>query len=171
MGGLAQHRSRNLFPSHTHDVERQETGNQAARRLAIAGTSMLSCANSSTNGPIEVEAVRSYLNAGMEAGHTAVRSGQGKIPLPEETLDAYTEIDDQAYEPGTSHVLSALLACADAPGGLTGEVLYDVLSYCYEGVLEREDLPLVSLEEERRNARCIEAIDFQQRCIAQAQSA
>ncbi|MEU5741649.1 hypothetical protein [Streptomyces tendae] len=122
-------------------------------------------------GPIEVEAVRSYINAGMEAGHAAVRSGQEKITLPEETLDAYTEIDDQAYEPGTSHVLSALLACADAPGGLTGEVLYDVLSYCYEGVLEKEDLPLVSLEEERRNARCIEAIDFQQRCIAQAQSA
>ncbi|MFJ8149122.1 hypothetical protein ACIQ6R_29345 [Streptomyces sp. NPDC096048] len=122
-------------------------------------------------GPIEVEAVRSYINVGMEAARSAVRSGQETTPLPEETLDACTEIDDQAYEPGTSHVLSALLACADAPGGLTGEVPYDVLSYCYEGVLEREDLPLVSPEEEHRNARCIEAIDFQQRCIAQAQPA
>jgi hypothetical protein len=34
-----------------HDVERQETGNQADRRLAMTGTSMLSCATSSTNGP------------------------------------------------------------------------------------------------------------------------
>ncbi len=47
----SQHHSQNLIPSRTTDVERQETGNQADRRLAIAGTSMLSCATSSTNGP------------------------------------------------------------------------------------------------------------------------
>ncbi len=32
-------------------VVRQEMGNQAERRLAMTGTSMLSCATSSTNGP------------------------------------------------------------------------------------------------------------------------
>jgi hypothetical protein len=34
-----------------HVVERQETGNQADRRLAMTGTSTMSCATSSTNGP------------------------------------------------------------------------------------------------------------------------
>ncbi len=39
------------FVSPPHDVEHQETGNQVERRLAMTGTSMVSCATSSTNGP------------------------------------------------------------------------------------------------------------------------
>lgn len=42
---------RSPFRPPPHDVERQEMGNQVERRLAMAGTSMLSCATSSTNGP------------------------------------------------------------------------------------------------------------------------
>ncbi|MFI8892426.1 hypothetical protein [Streptomyces paradoxus] len=119
-------------------------------------------------GPIEVEVVRSYIEEGIRAGREAVQSGLEKIVLPEETLDRYVEVDDEAYEPGTSHVLSALLACADAPEGLTGEVLYGVLSFCYEGLLEREDLPTLSIEEEQQSARCVEVVRFQKRCIVEA---
>jgi hypothetical protein len=119
-------------------------------------------------GPVEVDVVREYIEEGMRAGHEAVRAGREKITLPEEVLDAYTEVDDEAYEPGTSHLLSALLACADAPGGLTPEVLSGVLSFCYEGLLEREDLPGPSVEEERQNAKFLEAIAFQKRCISDA---
>lgn len=120
-------------------------------------------------GPIEVEVVRSYIEEGMRAGREAVQSGREKIMLSEETLDRYAEVDDEAYEPGITHVLSALLACADAPEGLTGEVLHGVLSFCYEGLLELQDLPTMSVEEERRNAKCVEAISFQKRCIEEAQ--
>ncbi len=119
-------------------------------------------------GRIEVEVVRSYIENGMQAGREAVRAGRDKISLPEEVLDAYVEVDDEAYEPGASHMLSALLACSDAPEGLTPEVLYGVLSFCYEGLLEREGMPVWNIEEERRNAKCREVIAFQKSCIAEA---
>lgn len=119
-------------------------------------------------GPIEVEVVRDWIEGGMQAGREAVRTESEKITLPEEVLDAYTEVDDKAYEPGVSHLLSALLACADAPEGLTPEVLSGVFSFCYEGLLDREDLPGLSIEEERQNAKCQETISFQKRCISDA---
>ncbi|MFF7855752.1 hypothetical protein [Streptomyces sp. NPDC007904] len=139
---------------------------QAAQRLPLAMKVMEWTLESI--GPIEVEVVREYIEEGMRAGHEAVRAGREKITLPEEVLDAYTEVDDEAYEPGTSHMLSALLACADAPGGLTPEVLSGVLSFCYEGLLEREDLPGLSVEEEQQNAKCLEVIAFQKQCIIDA---
>ncbi|MFJ4977223.1 hypothetical protein ACIP6X_18065 [Streptomyces coeruleorubidus] len=119
--------------------------------------------------PIEVEVVRDYIEEGMRAGREAVHSGGEKIVLSEETLDRYVEVDDEAYEPGTSHILSALLACADAPEGLTGEVLHGVLSFCYEGLLELEGLPTLSIDEELRSTKCVDAIAFQKRCIEEAQ--
>ncbi|MET8576116.1 hypothetical protein [Streptomyces sp. NPDC005012] len=80
-------------------------------------------------------------------------------------LDAYGEVDEVADEPGTSQILSALLACSDAPGGLDGEVLYGVLSFCYEAFLDREGFPVYGLEAEMGNARCAEVIAFQKQCV------
>jgi hypothetical protein len=139
---------------------------QPAQRLSLAMRVMEWTLESI--GPIEVAVVRDYIEGGMRAGHEAVQAGRERITLPEEVLDAYAEVDDEAYEPGTSHMLSSLLACADAPGGLTPEVLSGVLSFCYEGLLEREDLPGLSADEERQNAECVEAIAFQKRCISDA---
>jgi hypothetical protein len=137
---------------------------QPAQRLSLAMRVMEWTLESI--GRIEVDVVRDYIEDGMRAGREAVRARSEKITLPEEVLDAYTEVDDEAYEPGTSHMLSALLACADSPEGLTPEVLSGVLSFCYEGLLEREDLPGLSIEEERRNTKCLEVIAFQKRCIS-----
>ncbi|MER7441495.1 hypothetical protein [Micromonospora avicenniae] len=119
-------------------------------------------------GQIATEEVRDYLNRGMVAGREALSAGRDKIELSEETLDEYEDVLDLADEPGTSHMLSALLACADAPEGLTGEVLYGVLSFCYEGILDREELPEWTEEAERANARCVEAIAFQKGLVHEA---
>ncbi|RAO12672.1 hypothetical protein [Micromonospora noduli] len=119
-------------------------------------------------GQIETKEVRDYLDRGMTAGREAVSAGRDKIELSEETLDEYEGVLDLADEPGTSHMLSALLACADAPEGLTGEVLYGVLSFCYEGLLDREELPEWTVEAERANDRCVETIAFQRRLVHEA---
>ncbi|MFE7972813.1 hypothetical protein [Streptomyces shenzhenensis] len=77
-------------------------------------------------------------------------------------------MDEIAEEYGTSQMLSALLACGDAPEGLSGEVLYGVLAFCYEAILGREDIEVYSLEAELANARCGEVIAFQKGCVLAA---
>ncbi|MEV1062936.1 hypothetical protein [Streptomyces sp. NPDC050263] len=88
--------------------------------------------------------------------------------LPADVLDQYEELDEIAEEYGTSQMLSALLACSDAPEGLSGEVLYGVLGFCYEAVLDGEDVPVYSLEAESDNAWCREAIEFQKQVVSEA---
>jgi hypothetical protein len=119
-------------------------------------------------GPIHTTVVRDYLEEGMRVAHEAIRSGSDELVLSEEFLDQWNEVDDQAEEPGTTHMMSALLACADAPDGLSGEVLYGALCFCYEAVLERQETPVEGLEEESENAKCVEAISFQKARIANA---
>ncbi|MEU4401417.1 hypothetical protein [Micromonospora orduensis] len=119
-------------------------------------------------GQIETEDVRDYLDRGMTAGREAVSAGRDRIYLSEETLDGYDDVLDLADEAGTSHMLSALLACADAPDGLTGEVLYGVLSFCYEGLLDRQQLPEWTVDAERANVRCLEAIAVQRGLVHEA---
>ncbi|MFF4658140.1 hypothetical protein [Streptomyces sp. NPDC001381] len=121
-------------------------------------------------GPIETVEIREYLNEGLRLGHEDLRAGREKIVLPEEMLDQYEELDEIAEEYGTSQMLSALLACSDAPEGLSGQVLYGVLNFCYEAVLDREDIPVYSLEAELANARCREVIEFQKQAVADALS-
>ncbi|MFJ9020744.1 hypothetical protein ACIRPU_12265 [Streptomyces sp. NPDC102259] len=82
-------------------------------------------------------------------------------------LDQYEELDEIAEEYGASQMLSALLACSDTPEGLSGEVLYGVLGFCYEAVLDREDVPVCSLEAELENARCREVIAFQKQAVSE----
>lgn len=118
-------------------------------------------------GPIEVSEVRDYLDTGIRLGWDAVNAGRDKIDLPEEMLDSYLDVDDMATDFGTSQLLSALLACADAPDGLTGEVAYGALNFCYEAILIKE-IPDPSLERERQNHACVEAIRVQQEVIRAA---
>lgn len=118
-----------------------------------------------TMGPIETEEVRDYLDRGLEAGRQAVLDGKTKVTLPEEMLDAYNDVDEAAEEPGTSHLLSALMACVDVRESVTAKTVSGVLSFCYEGSLSREDVPVWSVEAERQNARCLEVISFQKDLI------
>jgi hypothetical protein len=137
-----------------------------ARRLALA----VSVLDWSLNamGKIEDAEVRSYLAEGLRIGHESVRAGRDQMVFPEDMLEAYEDVYDSADEPGTAHLMSALLACADAPEGLTGEVLYGVFSFCYEGLLDREGLPTWTVEAERENARCLETIAYQKRIVGEA---
>jgi hypothetical protein len=139
---------------------------QPPQRLALAMAVMERTCDAM--GQIETEEVRDYLDRGMTAGREAVSAGRDKIELSEETLAEYEGVLDLAVEPGTSHMLSALLACADAPQGLTGEVLYGVLSFCYEGLLDREELPEWTVEAERANARCVETVALQKWLVREA---
>ncbi|MEU5722827.1 hypothetical protein ABZ783_13500 [Micromonospora sp. NPDC047738] len=139
---------------------------QPPQRLAMAMAAMEWARDAM--GQIETGEISDYLFRGMAAGREAVSASGDKIGLPEEMLDEYQDVLDLADEPGTSHILSALLACADAPEGLTGEVLYGVFSFCYEGLLDREELPEWTVEAERANVRCLEAIAFQKRLVNEA---
>ncbi|MFJ6946936.1 hypothetical protein ACISU4_20165 [Streptomyces wuyuanensis] len=139
-------------------------GMQPNRRLALAVAAIDWTLE--TMGPIETDEVRTYLEEGMRAARAAVQNGSSKVELTEETLDQYESVDEVADEPGTSHMLSALLACCDIPEQLGAEELYGVLSFCYEGSLDREDVPEWSSEAERENARCLEVIAFQKDLIS-----
>lgn len=54
---------------------------------------------------------------GAQAGARGSPRSRDKILLPEDVLDQYQELDQVAEEYGTSQMLSALLACSDAPKG------------------------------------------------------
>lgn len=118
-----------------------------------------------TMGPIETDEVREFLEAGMRAAREAVRNGQNRVVLPEDLESRYEAVDEVADEPGTSHLLSALMACSDVEDEVDADALYGVLSYCYEGSLDREGIPVWTVEAERSNARCLAVIDYQQRLI------
>ncbi|GGV47817.1 hypothetical protein GCM10010495_77010 [Kitasatospora herbaricolor] len=57
---------------------------------------------------------------GSSLDRGAVRSGSDDLTLSDEMLDSWNDIDDQADEPGATHMMSSLLACADAPERLSG---------------------------------------------------
>ncbi|MFF2629434.1 hypothetical protein ACFVUN_27175 [Kitasatospora griseola] len=112
-------------------------------------------------GQIQPGVVSEYIASSMQKAHEAVGSGVEKLTISDEMLDSWNDVDDQAEEAGTTHIMSAILACADAPGGLSGEVLYGVLCFCYEALRERFEESDVGLEAERRSDKCVEAISFQ----------
>lgn len=121
-------------------------------RLALALTVMDRTLE--TMGPIEPDDVREHRNEGLSEGHEDLRAGAEKITLSEEY--------------GTSQMISALLACSDVPEGLSGEVLYGVLAFCREAVLDREDTEVYGLEAEPANARCGGVIAFQKNCVSES---
>lgn len=118
-------------------------------------------------GPMQPGVVRDYIGVSMRAAHECVRSGAEELALSDETLDSWNDVDDQADEPGATHFMSAILGCADVPEGLSGEVLYGVLGFCYEAVRERfEEQFGVGLGAELSSPQCSEAIEFQKSRIA-----
>jgi hypothetical protein len=115
--------------------------------------------------PIETDAVREFLRAGLDLAGQAVAAGQVRVVLPQRMVDEFPEVDALADEPGTSHFLEALMTCSEAESGLEGEQLFGVLSYCYEGCLDREGLHEWSPEIERGIQRCVDVIAEQKSLI------
>ncbi|MFK0017019.1 hypothetical protein [Streptomyces sp. NPDC091027] len=118
-------------------------------------------------GSIETDDVREYIENALRIGRDGVVARHEKLELPDEMLERYGEVEENSDESGTSHLLSAILGCSDAPDGLTGEVLYGVLSFCYEGILDREEIPEWTLGSEAANAKCTATIDFQKSKISE----
>jgi hypothetical protein len=115
-------------------------------------------------GHIEVPQVRDYLDEGLRLSREAVAAGRERVDLPPALLDSFADVDDAATDFGTSQLLSAVLACADAPDGLTAEVTHGVLDFCYEAILIKE-LPDPTPELERRNVACVGALRMQQEAV------
>lgn len=118
-------------------------------------------------GSIEADDVREYIETALRIGRDGVAAHHERLDLPEKMLEEFEKVEGNADESGTSHLLSAVLGCSDAPEGLTGEVLYGVLSFCYEGILDREEIPEWTSESEAANAKCVATIEFQKSKISE----
>ncbi|MFG2335919.1 hypothetical protein [Streptomyces yangpuensis] len=118
-------------------------------------------------GSIEADDVREYIANALRIGRDGVAAQHEKLELPADMVEGFGEVEENADESGTSHLLSAVLACSEAPDGLTGEVLYGVLSFCYEGILDREEIPEWTLESEAANGKCVATIEFQKGKISE----
>lgn len=91
------------------------------------------------------------------------------VSLAGETGRAIEAVLTDGAEWGIVPVLMAFLCCCDhADRGLPADSLYDVLSHCYQAMLEREDPEPETLEEELASPHCVATIDWQLRRIADA---
>ena len=139
----------------------------AAQRLALAVDAITWTLETLPN-PIENEPASDWITQVLPFCRQAVDAGAVRAVLPQDLDDAYEEVDGQAEEPGASHFLSAVLACTEGEDGLAADDLYTVLSFCYEGSLAREDVPVWTLEAEQANPRCQQVIAFQKELIYRA---
>lgn len=133
-------------------------------RLEV-GVSALSWTLETLSSPIVTSPIRTYLSSGIRLAQQAVSEGATRVNFPAEMLDGFEEVNMLADESGTSHFLAALMTFQEADPGLDVEQLYGVLSYCYEGSLDREDLQVWSPGHERENQRCLQVIDYQKNLI------
>ncbi len=140
------------------------------QRLSVA-VSALEWTLGTLEEPIATGTVQSYLESGLMAAREAVAAGGVRLVLPDEMLDQFDDVEEQADEPGTSHFLTALMVCHDSEDGLGVEQLFGVLSYCYEGSLDRVGLDEWTPERERQVQRCLDVIAFQKRLIQESLAA
>lgn len=119
--------------------------------------------------PIETTTARDWIAAAIAAGRESVAAGRERPGLSDELVAAFGDVQEDAdAEPGVHGVLTALIACQEAPEGLVGEVVYGILDFCYQAVRDREDLPEWTPEAESRNRACAGTIAFEQRCVREA---
>ncbi|MEU4693977.1 hypothetical protein [Actinoplanes sp. NPDC023714] len=121
--------------------------------------------------PIKTVAARDWITTAMVAGREAVAAGRERPEFPVELVSSFGEVQaDADDEAGVHSVLTALIACEEAPAGLSGEVVYGILDFCYQAIRDREELPEWNPETESSNWRCTEAIAFEKRCIREARA-
>jgi hypothetical protein len=97
----------------------------------------------------------------------ALRAGRAAPEAPSGYEDEVRYAYDQAASIwGGNQIVMATLGCFDlaASGMSTGQLL-QLLSDCYESVLDRQDIAVVTPEAERENLACVRAIEIQQELI------
>ncbi|HEX6681374.1 MAG TPA: hypothetical protein VF062_01155 [Candidatus Limnocylindrales bacterium] len=120
-------------------------------------------------GEIETPEVRAFIEHAMQAGRESVAAGHDKMVLSEEFLDTYEEVQEDADEYGTAPFLMAIMGLGDADEGLSGEVLFGVLNFCYQAiVLRNEEDDMETIEDEMNSPVCTNAIAFQKASVLEA---
>lgn len=117
--------------------------------------------------PLEDRAAHSWITEALTACRRTVQNGAASVNLPAELDGAYDEIAEDAEESGVPHYLSATFAAANA-AGVTGGQLFGILSWLYEGSLDREEIPEWTIEAEEANPRCNAVIAAQKHQIESA---
>lgn len=117
--------------------------------------------------PLEDHAARAWIGEALTACREAARSGATGVRLPSGLDAAYDQIAEDADESGVPHFLSATFTTATVDG-VTGDQLFGVFSWLYEGSLDREEIPEWTIEAEEANARCNAVIAEQKRLIESA---
>lgn len=135
-----------------------------AQRLALAVTA-IDWTLKTMSPPIQDEATVTFLEKALTVCRQAVAEGRDSVPAQPELVESFDDVYEGTDEPGTAHLLSAVMDCCEASDGLSAKELYYILSYCYEGALDREDIPNVDIDVERSNERCISVIQYQRNLI------
>ncbi|HEV2634934.1 MAG TPA: hypothetical protein VGX23_07280 [Actinocrinis sp.] len=110
-----------------------------------------------------------WIEAMMAEARAAVFLGAGRLSAPQELIDQFEEVDEDADEIGVSQLLTAIGTWCE-PEPMSAETLEGSLFSCYVFSQQRETPEPESLEEEESNARCREVIEHQHRLISRAAS-
>ncbi|MFF3441365.1 hypothetical protein [Streptosporangium sp. NPDC002721] len=118
--------------------------------------------------PIQDGATLAFLDKALRAFRHAVAENRGSVSEQPELVEEFDDVYEGTEEPGTAHLLSAVMECCEASDGLNAEGAYNVLSYCYEGAMDREDIADLNVEAERNNRRCNSVILYQRDLVRSA---
>lgn len=119
--------------------------------------------------PIEDPEARQWLDEMLDEARAAVAQRASRVPMPEDLLDRFDEVDDDTEEYGVPQLLMGMpnLWGLDV---MTVELVEGVLYNCYAFSSMREEPEPETLDDEQADARCREVIDYQKDLIAQAAS-
>lgn len=135
-----------------------------SQRLAVA-VQAIDWTLRTMSPPIQDPATLDFLDKALVACRAAVAEGMEAVPEQPELVRDFDDVYEGTEEPGTAHLLSAVMECCAAPEGLRSEGLYNVLSYCYEGSMDREDIADLNVDAERDNQRCTSVIQYQRELL------
>jgi hypothetical protein len=154
---------RDIFPRHD-----ELTRLTPAARLAIAVEAVEWTLQTSPE-PIQDQQAAAWIEATMAQARTSVSQGAGRVSAPQELIDQFEDVDEDADETGVSQLLMGISTWWE-PEPVSAETLEGSLFSCYVFSQQRETPEPESLEEEESNARCRQVIEHQQRLISQAAS-
>ncbi|MCG5214275.1 hypothetical protein [Streptosporangium sp. KLBMP 9127] len=135
-----------------------------AERLALA-VAAIEWTLETMSPPIQDGATLAFLERALTVCRQAVAEERGGISEQPELVEDFDDVYEGTEEPGTAHLLSAVMECCEASDGLHAEGVYNVLSYCYEGSMDREEVADLSVDAERNNRRCTSVILYQRDLI------
>ncbi|MEV4568354.1 hypothetical protein AB0K12_31685 [Nonomuraea sp. NPDC049419] len=139
----------------------------SAERMAVA-VEAIEWTLETMSPPIQDGATTDFLSRALTICRQAVTEGRGAVPEQPDLSRDFDDVYEGTEEPGTAHLLSAVMECCEAPDGIQAEGLYNILSYCYEGSMDREDIADLNVEAERNNSRCKSVILYQRNLIRTA---